>query len=466
MKKIISIFAAFVIFASTFLLTGCSLFTNRSDTLKILNFADYIDTSLLDDFKEYYEEKYDKNLRIVYDTVNTNENMYTKIAKGKEDWDLVCMSDYMIQRMQREELLQKLDFDIIEENYNNISPFIQDSFYTLQGIEHGTEPEDANLYSVCYMWGTMGILYNTDYVDEDDVLHWSILWNEDYAGKIYMKDAVRDTVVAAILYLRQHEFLSEDLKIEDFDDFEKRTARQELFNDVDADFVKAIEEVLKQQKKELSAKYDIDFDKDEMARGAAYLNVAWSGDVSWAIEVAYENDVNLAYSIPLEGSNLWFDGWCIPKYAKNTTAANEFINFLLDIDNAISNMEETGYTSCVASEEVLEWAIDYWAEISEYYDEELYGDYEIDVSYFFGDIEGADAVSVSPIMYTPSYDMARCMIMNDYTPENNDLMLKMWTQVKGGIPEYVYFALGAALAVTAALIIYFIIKNKRTNKKI
>lgn len=468
MKKIISIFAASVILLPTFLLAGCGLFTDRSDTLKILNFADYIDQSLLDDFKEYYKEKYDKDLNIIYDTSNTNENMYTKIAKGKEDWDLVCLSDYMIQRMQREGLLQKLDYNLLTDpedgNYDNISPFIKDSFYSLQGLTPGS----SDLYSICYMWGTMGILYNTDYVDADEVLHWSVLWNEDYADKIYMKDAVRDTVVAAILYLRQDEFLdlTMDLEEEDFFDSVTRNARQELFNDVDIDFIKEIERVLKQQKSELSAKYDIDFDKDEMARGAAYLNVAWSGDIGYAIMEASDG-VNLAYSIPLEGSNLWFDGWVIPKYAKNTQAANEFINFLLDIDNAIANMEDTGFTSCVASEEILEWAIENWAENAEYYDEDFYSiDNEIDVSYFFVDIDGADSASVNPIAYTPIDDIARCMIMNDYSEANNDLMLKMWTQVKGGMPDYVYYVLSIALAIIAALIIYFIIKNKRTNKKI
>ena len=462
MKKIISIFAAFVILMSAFLLSGCSLFTSRSDTLKILNFADYIDPSLLDDFKEYYFEKYDKNLKITYDTVNTNENMYTKIAKGKEDWDLVCMSDYMIQRMQREDLLQKLDFDILEENYENISPFIRDSFCTLQKLPLGS----TDLYSVCYMWGTMGILYNTDFVDADEVKNWSVLFdNPDYANTIYMKDSVRDTVVAAILYLRQDEFL--DIKASDFYDLETRAARQTLFNTIDEDFIKEVEQVLKRQKNDLKAKYDIDFDKEEMARGAAYLNVAWSGDIGYAMGLAYEYGVNLAYSIPDEGTNLWFDGWCIPKYAKNTVAANEFINFLLNVDNAISNMEETGYTSCVASEEVLEWAIQNWADEAEFYDEDFYSvDNLIDVSYFFVDIDGSDAASVNPIRYTPVDDIKRCMIMNDYTPEKNDLMLKMWTQVKGGMPSYVYYALGAVLAVAAVLIIYFIIKSKRTNKKI
>ena len=454
MKKVVAYFALIILF-STFLLGGCGFFGNRTDTLKILNFADYLDLSLLDDFKEYYFDKYGRNLNIVYDTSNANENIYTKISKGKEDWDLVCVSDYTMQKMKREGLLLPLDASLLT-NYGNVSPFIKDSYQILQE----NAPGDNNIYSVDYMWGTMGIFYNSDYVDANDVLDWSVLWNKDYAGKIYMKDSVRDTVAAAVLYLRQDEFLN--LPVNNFDDVETRNARQNLFNDLDPEFIDEIEQALRQQKIDLKVKYDIDFDKDEMATGKAYLDVAWSGDVAWAIMQASKG-VNLGYSIPLEGSNLWFDGWCVPKYSKNPTAATEFVNFVLNEDNAIANMEDTGYTSCVSTPKVLEWAENNWQENAGYYNQNLYSaNTAIDVSYFF---DNADSVCVNPVMYPPASDISRCMIMNEYSKDTNDKVLKMWTQVKGGMPEYVYYALSAFLVVLIGLIIYFVVKNKRTNKK-
>lgn len=455
MKKIIAFAFALTIILTSFF--GCGFNFNRQNTLKIYNSADYIDMSLVKDFESYYQEKYGEKIKVVYDTFSTNENMYTKIAKGKEDWDIVCTSDYMVQKMKREELLIPLNMSIIK-NYLNIPDFIKDSFAIIeetQNYQTGKLPEEV--YSVCYMWGTLGIFYNADYVSEEKVKNWSVLWDNEYTGQIYMKDSVRDSVAVAMMHILKDEFLK--LEVSGIDDYETRTQRQKLFNNIDDDIIEQISKVLKSQKTELNIKYDVDFDKEEMARGSAYLDVAWSGDVNWAMQEASDG-VKLGYSIPQEGSNLWFDAWCIPKYAKNTVAANEFINFVTDIDNAITNMETIGYTSSVSSKEVLEWAQNNWAESCAMYNPDLYSAENLyDVSYFFG--EEGSALSVNPIMYPSAADIYRCMIMDDYGTKNTDKILVMWTQVKGGVPSYVYYTVAAILIIIALSVIIYIFKKRK-----
>ena len=144
------------------------------------------------------------------------------------------------------------------------------------------------------------------------------------------------------------------------------------------------------------------------------MNMSWSGDAQWAIEEAAEIGVELEYSIPKEGSSVWFDGWVIPKYAQNTKAASYFINFMCKPENAVRNMEVTGYVSVIGGEEVLEGMQD-----SEEYE-------AIDASYFFG--ESADSVCLNPIMYPDKQTIERCAMMHD---TDTEALLKMWARVKG-----------------------------------
>jgi spermidine/putrescine transport system substrate-binding protein len=198
---------------------------------------------------------------------------------------------------------------------------------------------------------------------------------------------------------------------------------RELMYDSSDEAIALVESYLKRMK-ELVAGWEADFGKEMMTQEKAWINLMWSGDAVWAIEEAADVDVELAYTVPEEGSVVWFDGWVIPKYAVNTHAARYFIDYMCMPENAIRNMDATGYVSVVTTEEVLE-------QISS---EEDY-DEPIDLSYLFIDaegnpIEGSDSVYTDPVLYPCRSVINRCAVMHD-SGNRTDKMLEMWSRVKG-----------------------------------
>ena len=373
---------------------------DRAHTLKIYNWADYIDESVLDDFKVWYKEQTGEEVEIIYQLFDINEIMLAKIEKGKEDFDVVCPSEYIIERMLRNDMLLPIDKDFGETpNYlQNISPYIIERFNKIDGYG-----KNANNYAVGYMWGTTGMLYNTKYVTEEEASTWATLHNEKFEKKIFIKDAFRDVYSAILIYLRQNELAEGKIKLED------------LMYDSSDESIADVEAFLKKAKK-LVAGWEADFGKEMMTKEKAYLNLSWSGDAVWAIEEAAEVGVSLDYVVPKEGSNVWFDGWVIPKYAVNTKAARYFINFMCRPDIAIRNMDEIGYVSVIATPEVLESRLN----------DELEG--SVDASYFFG--EGAESVKIDPVQYPDKAVVERCGMMHD-SGARTPKMLEMWARVKG-----------------------------------
>ena len=381
-------------------LTTTVMAADRAHTLKIYNWADYIDESVLDDFKVWYKEQTGEEIEIIYQLFDINEIMLAKIEKGKEDFDVVCPSEYIIERMLRNDMLLPIDKDFGETpNYlQNISPYIIERFNKIDGYG-----KNANNYAVGYMWGTTGMLYNTKYVTKEEASTWATLHNEKFEKKIFIKDAFRDVYSAILIYLRQNELAEGKIKLED------------LMYDSSDESIADVEAFLKKAKK-LVAGWEADFGKEMMTKEKAYINLSWSGDAVWAIEEAAEVGVSLDYVVPKEGSNVWFDGWVIPKYAVNTKAARYFINFMCRSDIAIRNMDEIGYVSVIATPEVLESRINNDLEES------------VDASYFFG--EGAEKVKIDPVQYPDKAVVERCGMMHDSgvrTPK----MLEMWARVKG-----------------------------------
>ena len=388
----------------TILCALCTAFSvgaaDRAHTLKIYNWADYIEESVLDDFKVWYKEQTGEEVEIIYQLFDINEIMLAKIERGKEDFDVVCPSEYIIERMLRNNMLLPIDKDFGKTpNYlQNISPYIIDCFNKIDG-----SGKNANDYAVGYMWGTTGLLYNTRYVTREEASTWSTLLNEKFEKKIFVKDAFRDVYSTQLIYLRQNELAN------------GTTSLEELMYDA-ADFsIAEVEAHLKRVKK-LVAGWEADFGKEMMTKEKAYINLTWSGDAVWAIEEAAEVGVLLDYVVPKEGSNVWFDGWVIPKYAVNTKAARYFINFMCRPDIAIRNMDEIGYVSVVASPEVLEAQSDDGLEST------------VDASYFFG--EGAEKVKLNPVMYPDKAVIERCAMMHD-SGARTPKMLEMWASVKG-----------------------------------
>lgn len=398
----IVLFVMTLLLQSSFLAPQASAQTDRSHILKIYNWADYLDMELIDEFKSWYKEQTGEEIEIVYQTFDINENMLTEIEVGHEDYDVVCPSEYIIERMLKRKLLQKINTSYFQQTntpnwLNNVSPWAKSMFQEMAA----EKSQNVGDYTVGYMWGTTGFLYNRKYVKDEEVQSWSALHNPRFQKQIYVKDAFRDVYSVLISFAR-------------YDDIQKgKVRRQDLAVNLSDSNIYAVEDVLLSAKPQIAG-WEADFGKERMCQGKVWLNLTWSGDAQWAIDEE-EEGVDLAYVVPKEGSNAWFDGWVIPIYAKNTKAASYWINFMCKEENAVRNMEETGYVSVVATPYVLE----------NMEDEEC--DY-IDASYFFG--SEAKHVRLNHVYYPDRTVIERCVLMHD-TADRNEAMLEMWSRVKG-----------------------------------
>ncbi|MCD7938203.1 MAG: ABC transporter substrate-binding protein [Tannerellaceae bacterium] len=413
-------YTSLLFIVALFLLGGCERTDEqRSRILKIYNWADYIDEEVLAEFPEWYKEQTGEEIRIIYQVFDINEIMLTKIERGHEDFDVVCPSEYIIERMLRKDLLLPIDrnFNNTPDYTGNVSPYIREQ------LDKISQPgREANDYVVAYMWGTAGLLYNKRFVSEEEVESWECLWDPKYKGKILMKDSYRDAYGTAIIYAHAQQLADGTVTVE------------ELMNDYSPEAIELAEEYLKAMKPNIAG-WEADFGKEMMTKNKAWINFTWSGDAVWAIDEAALVGVELDYLVPEEGSNIWFDGWVIPKYARNRKAASYFINYLCQADIALRNMDEIGYVSAVATPEILEEKID----------EEL--EECSDLSYFFG--PGAECVSVDPVQYPDIGVVERCAMIRDFG-DQTELVLQMWSRVKGdnlnaGIVLLIFLVFGLLL---------------------
>ena len=421
MKRILKLAAAFAAVLVSLLNLSAK---DRNEILKVYNWSDYIAEGVIEEFEQWYFEQTGEKIEVIYQVFDVNEAMLSKIEKGHEDYDVVCPSDYIIERMLNNGLLIPLDFAALGNTPDYIrdtkSPYIEKMFRQINpGI-------DANDYSVAYMWGTTGILYNTAFVSREEASTWDIIRNPKFAGKVLIKDAPRDVYGPVLIYLKQNELKSGKLTLQD------------LMSDSSDESIAAVEHYLMQVKPGVMG-WEADLGKEQMTKNLAYVSLNWSGDAVWAMEEAASVGVSLDYIVPEEGSTVWFDGWVIPKYSKNVKAATFFINFMCRPDIAIRNMEETGYIASSGAYEVLESQIDDSFPA-------------VDLSYFFG--EEADSVHVNPILYPDRSVIERCALEHDWG-ERTEALLSMWQNVKGsraGIATYI--VLIVALAAVAAAVSY------------
>ena len=433
MKRVVKFLATGIL-----ALSAVSVFAeDRSNVLKVYNWSDYIAEGVLDDFKSWYKEQTGENIDVIYMTFDVNEAMLSKIEKGHEDYDVVCPSDYIIERMLDKGLLLPLDFKSLGSTPNyieaNRSPFIEQMFRSIN------PSIDANQYSVAYMWGTTGIIYNPKFVTREEASTWDVIRNPKFAGKILIKDAPRDVYAPVLIYLKQNELKSGKVTLQD------------LMRDSSDESLQMVQDYLMQCKPGVYG-WEADLGKEQMTKNRAYVSLNWSGDAVWAIEEAAAVGVELDYVVPEEGSTVWFDGWVIPKYAKNIKAATYFINFMCRPDIAIRNMEETGYVASNGSREVLESQIDESLE-------------PIDLSYFFG--PDASAVRVNPILYPDLSVIERCALEHDWG-DDTEKLLKMWQNVKGSQANMFTYVIIAV--VIAAFAVYFVTsanakKRRRRNRR-
>jgi len=303
MRKVVNLLLLFLLIG-LLPLTGCS--NKEQPTLRVYNWGDYIDEKVIKDFEKEY------GIKVVYDTFATNEDMYVKLKSGGGDYDVAIPSDYMIKKMIKENMLAKINLKNVP-NYKGIGS-------QFKGLSY----DPKNEYSVPYMWGTVGIIYNKEMV-KDPVDSWQILWNPKYSKQILMMDSQRDSIGVAL------KSLGYSLNTKNEQELEQ--AKQKLI-----------------QQKPLVLAYVVDEVKDKMIGGEAALAVVWSGD---AMFMKRENP-SLDYVIPKEGSNLWFDGLVIPKTSKHKKEAELFINYLCRPDIAYKNAVYIGYsTPVMAAKEKL-----------------------------------------------------------------------------------------------------------------
>lgn len=380
MKKKIPVIIAAALLAVTFVLycfQGVSLGEEKDvEILRVYNWEEYISESKEDEsidiitqFEKYCKETLNRNVKVEYSTFGTNENMYNELNLSKKktasgvnySYDLVCPSEYMLLKMMREGMLEKLDMSKVPNYAENASPYIQNLFKTLKN-----EGSDESLYdyAACYMWGTMGYVYNPEIVSDEDAFHWNLLWNDKYKGLGTIKDSVRDSYILAVGYCLEDELNGVLKDYEKDDDSAKYNKRlTEIFNRTDDKTVDTVGKALTELKDKIYG-YEVDSGKKEMAQGKIAINFAWSGDAVYTIDEAEtpdagDNALYLKYAVPTEGSNIFFDGWAMPKGA-NVELAQEFINFIESPDNAVLNMDYIGYTPSIGGELMFENAIDWY----------------------------------------------------------------------------------------------------------
>jgi spermidine/putrescine transport system substrate-binding protein len=308
MKKFLSLMLAGALLAGLAMTTsGCGSSNATNGEVNVYNWGEYIDEDIFDKFTE------ETGIKVNYTTYSDNESLYSVLASGSGEYDVIIPSDYMIARMIDEGMLEELDFDNIP-NYANI-----DDAY--KGLEY--DPD--NLYSVAYMWGTVGIIYNTTMVEEE-VTSWDALWDERYSGQILMFDNSRDAIAIALQKLGYSINTTDESQIKE-----------------------AVEELIAQ--KPLLQAYVMDQIFDKMEAGEAAIAPYYAGD---AITMIEENP-DLAFCLPEEGSNLFVDAMCIPKGAANKENAEAFINFMCDPETIVANCEVTGYSApSTAARELLD----------------------------------------------------------------------------------------------------------------
>lgn len=287
------------ILGTMFGITGCSDDTasQEDNTLVIFNYGDYIDRETIQMFED------ETGIDIKYEEYITPEDMYTKYQSGGIDYDLICTSDYMIEKMIQDGEAQTINTSDMEY-FGNIDQKYMEFCKTF-------DPD--NQYAIPYFFGTVGILYNEEMVDEE-VDSWSVLWNEKYQNQIIMENSVRDAFIVP-------------LKLEGYS-----------INTTDKNALREAQKMLMEQKHLLAA-YLVDETRDAMISGDAAFGVIYSGDATVAIE---ENE-NLTYVVPKEGTNIWFDCWMIPKSAKHREAAEKFIDFMNRPDIAMMNFDYIWY---------------------------------------------------------------------------------------------------------------------------
>ena len=489
----------------------------------------YYDSDMMAQFVKYMDEKYkDQGIKFdyIYDTFDTPETCYNELMTGKSNYDVINVSDYMVQKMMSHNLIQPI-FKVredTEEAKDNISSYISkylwgeeysifNNIYAKK-LEYGDndDPYDYDKlladYSVPYMWGTLGIMYNYSFYNQareaiDEAFSsWEVLYSDFAKNSFSIKDSVRDVFAVSLLHTFADEIDAVEKACEEDPNRDFNREMTEIFNRCDETTIaKVKEDMLKL--KDNSFGFEVDSGKTDMVSGEKIgTNLAWSGDAAWAIYQAQtENNVEIAFSVPEEGSNVWFDAWCIPTVANNPGYALDLIEFMSAPEQAIANMDYVGYTTATAGDDVLDYIYDNYdvrAEEEDYPDEEYE---EYDLQYFFEDsleeydiedavlhawttsteatyeekVDGrmvevpyATQARMLKAQFPKAENLQRLCVMDDYGKQN-EKVLDMWQTVRTNpLPLWaiILFILEAVVAV--GLIVYLVSRKlilKKLRKK-
>lgn len=294
MKKILLILAVLCL---PLMLGGCA--SDDRAVLNVYNWGDYMDPAIIAQFEKEY------NCRVNYETYTSNEDMYVKVKNSSDTYDVLVPSDYMIERLIKEDMLRPIN----KENITNLA--------NIDSTALNLPFDPGNQYSIPYFYGVLGIIYNTDLVT-DPVDSWNILWNDKYASKILMYDSIRDSMGVSLSRL--------GFSMNETNEANINAARDALI-----------------AQKPLVMAYVTDNVKNLMATKDAAMAVVYSGDASIIMS---DND-SLAFAVPKEGSNAFYDNFVIPKNAQNPELAEKFINYMLTPEVAAKNVEYVGYSTPV-----------------------------------------------------------------------------------------------------------------------
>lgn len=356
----------------------------------VLNAEDYIDEDLLTEFSDYIYEKDNKRVNVIYDTYDTNETMYNTLQTGKTSYDLICASDYMIQRLANENYLTKIDHSLTPNYSNYVSKFLVNDDINdlgkLNSLKVNNNEGESTLdeYSLGYMWGTLGILYNPSYIldynleafnnseefkdlNEEERLEkiisifnsddgYSFLWNDLVKGTTSIKDSMRDTYALGNFEVFKDYYLDESISYED---------KLNKFNDSTDETIELVKNKLIELKDYIFG-FEVDSGKNDIVTQKIGINLAWSGDAVNSINRGYyadddwtepkEDPINLYYSIPSEGANVWMDLFATPTQniegyydSLRYKYTLEFADYLSKPENAVRNVYYNGYTSFIAS---------------------------------------------------------------------------------------------------------------------
>ena len=389
MKRLLSIALLFVLL--TALLPVQAQAAGDTVTINVYNWGQYLSDGTDDYINviEEFEAAY-PNIKVNYMTYDSNESMYTKLKTGGSLFDIIIPSDYMVEKLIAEDMLEPLDMTNIP-NFQYIDESFRDPSY-----------DPGSVYSVPYTWGGVGVIYNTNYVDEADTGGWELLWNEKYAGKILMFDNPRDAFAIAQLELG-YDINTEDSTL--------LTLSANLLRD----------------QKPLVQMYVMDQVFDKMQRGEAWIAPYYAGDYLLMVE---ENP-DLAFYYPEEGFNLFVDAVCIPKGSEHKAEAETFINFLLDPEVCGQNLDYLGYSSPSSA-------------AKEFMDPEVASD---------------------PIAYPDTETLARGLSFSSLSLEGTQEMNSLWLTVKTADTTTTVYLILTIAAVVLVVFLWGFVKFRKRRKK-